>query len=154
MSREYIRLEGRTSNPSLTLFQDPHYSYHVPNTPISLILIRVHQHPIERAALFRTIFNTQQALRRQLSIEGNRWLDVDDDPYQVDDKRSGKCMIGMKSVHPGGNDRERLTYKDVLDVMQGLWDVLYLGRNGYNTIYQINNGTVLVGHGKIIVGNV
>lgn len=63
-------------------------------------------------------------------------------------------MIGMKSVHVGGNDGERLTYRDVLDVMQGLWDVLYLGRNGYNTVYQIKNGSVVVGHGKIIVGNV
>ena len=63
-------------------------------------------------------------------------------------------MIGMKSVHVGGNDGEGLTYQDVLDVMQGLWDVLYLGRNGYNTVYQIKNGSVVVGHGKIIVGNV
>ncbi|KAI4220162.1 MAG: hypothetical protein L6R36_007814 [Xanthoria steineri] len=131
-----------------------HYSYHVPNTPITLILVIVHRSPIERPALFRTIFTSQQTLRRQLSQESNRWLDADDDPYQVDDKRSGKCMIGMKSVHVGGNDGERLTYRDVLDVMQGLWDVLYLGRNGYNTVYQIKNGSVVVGHGKIIVGNV
>ncbi|KAI4107311.1 MAG: hypothetical protein LQ339_002709 [Xanthoria mediterranea] len=143
-----------SNNPSLSLVQDTHYSYHVPNTPISLVLVLVRQSPIERPALFRTIFTSQQTLRHQLSQESNRWLDADDDPYQVDDKRSGKCMIGMKSVHVGGTDGQRLTYRDVLDVMQGLWDVLYLGRNGYNTVYQIKNGSVVVGHGKIIVGNV
>ncbi|KAL8850403.1 MAG: hypothetical protein Q9221_004635 [Calogaya cf. arnoldii] len=130
------------------------YSYHIPNTPISLVLIQQPHRPIERPALFRTIFNAQQALRRQLSKEGNRWLDIDDDPYQVDDKRTGKCMIGMMSVRRGSDTGERLTYRDVLDVMQGLWDVLYLGRNGYNTVFQVKNGTVVVGNGKIIVGNV
>ena len=63
-------------------------------------------------------------------------------------------MIGMRSIHPGANDGERLTYKAVLDVMQGLWDVVYLGRNGYNTIYEVKNGSVVVGNGKIVVGNV
>ncbi|KAL9040009.1 MAG: hypothetical protein Q9180_002185, partial [Flavoplaca navasiana] len=140
-------------NPSLSLLQNTHYRYHVPDSPISLLLIVHELHPIERPALFRTIFNAQQALRRQLSKEGDRWLDPDDDPYQVDDKRTGKCMIGMKSIHPGSKDGERLTYKGVLDVMQGLWDVLYLGRNGYNTIYQVKNGSLVVANGKIVVGN-
>ena len=63
-------------------------------------------------------------------------------------------MIGMKSIRPGSKNGERLTYQGVLDVMQGLWDVLYLGRNGYNTIYQVKNGSVVVGNGKIVVGNV
>lgn len=66
-------------------------------------------------------------------------------------------MIGMKSLRPGDKsegNKERLTYEDVLDVMQGLWDVLYLGRNGYNTVLQVKNGTVVVANGKIIVGNV
>ncbi|KAL8775951.1 MAG: hypothetical protein Q9213_008429 [Squamulea squamosa] len=94
---------------------------------MKLILLR-HQ-PIERAAMFRTIFYSQQALRRMLAAEGNRWLDVDDDPYQVDDKRSGKCTIGMRSIKVGGKNGERLTYLGVLDAMQGLWDVLYLGKN-------------------------
>ena len=89
-----------------------------------------------------------------LDREGNRWLDVDDDPYQVDDRRTGKCMIGMKSIHVGATNGERLTYQGVLDVMQGLWDVLYLGRNDYSAIYQIKNGTLEVGNGKIEVGNV
>ncbi|KAL8893236.1 MAG: hypothetical protein Q9192_005468, partial [Flavoplaca navasiana] len=146
-------LSNVPSNPSLSLLQNTQYRYHVPGSPITLLLIVHEQRPIERPALFRTIFNAQQALRRQLSKEGNRWLDPDDDPYQVDDKRTGKCMIGMKSIHPGSKGGERLTYLGVLDVMQGLWDVLYLGRNGYNTIYQVKNGSVVVGNGKIVVGN-
>ncbi|KAL9028648.1 MAG: hypothetical protein Q9180_007133 [Flavoplaca navasiana] len=147
-------LSNVPSDPSLSLLQKTHYRYHVPDSPIFLLLIVHELHPIERPALFRTIFNAQHALRRQLSTEGNRWLDPDDDPYQVDDKRTGKCMIGMKSIRPGSKDGERLTYQGVLDVMQGLWDVLYLGRNGYNTVYQVKNGSVVVANGKIVVGNV
>ncbi|KAL8991678.1 MAG: hypothetical protein Q9169_007752, partial [Polycauliona sp. 2 TL-2023] len=143
-------------NPSLSLLQDTHYRYHVPDTTITLVLVLFRRSPIERPALFRTIFKAQQDLRRQLANpeEGDRWLDMDDDPYQVDDRRSGKCMIGMSSIHPGADDGLRLTYKGVLDVMQGLWDVMYLGRHEYNAIYEIKNRTVVVGHGKIIVGNV
>ncbi|KAL8991089.1 MAG: hypothetical protein Q9169_007951, partial [Polycauliona sp. 2 TL-2023] len=135
-------------NPSLSLLQDTHYRYHVPDTTITLVLVLFRRSPIERSALFRTIFKGQQDLRRQLADtkEGNRWLDIDDDPYQLDDRRSGKCMIGMSSIHPGAHDGLRLTYKGVLDVMQGLWDVMYLGRHEYNAIYEIRNGSVVVGH--------
>ncbi|KAL8953849.1 MAG: hypothetical protein Q9222_000295 [Ikaeria aurantiellina] len=125
---------------------EKYYSYSVPGTTISMVIVLAMHTPIERAAMGRTIFRAQQELRRMLENEGNRWLDVADDPYQVDDRRTGKCMIGMKSVHVGGEDGDRLTYRTVLDTFQGLWDVLYLGRNEYTGIYQIKNGSVEVGH--------
>ncbi|KAL8708911.1 MAG: hypothetical protein Q9220_006243 [cf. Caloplaca sp. 1 TL-2023] len=144
------------SPPSLlgTSLGEKYYRYGVPGTTISLIIVITMHTPIERAALGRTILRSQQELRRMLTKERDRWLDVADDPYQVDDKRTGKCIIGMKSVNVGGKDGERLTYQTVLDTFQGLFDVLYLGENEYTSIFQIKNGTVEVGHGKITVGNV
>ncbi|KAL8911778.1 MAG: hypothetical protein Q9171_003111 [Xanthocarpia ochracea] len=143
------------SDPALIPLGDRQlYNYRVPNTQTSIELVLSTEHPIERLALGRTIFTAQQGLRLHLSKYGNSWLDPEDDPYEVDDRRNGKCMIGMKSVHIGGSDGKRLTYRGVLDVLEALWQVLYIGRRCYEAVYQVNNGTVQVGTGKVVVGNV
>lgn len=111
-------------------------------------------HPIHRSAMGRTILSTKQSLQQRLETSGNNWLDSKDDPYEVDDKRSGLCMIGMKSLPAGGDDRTRLTYQCVFDVLQALWDVLYFKRRSYEAAFEIHNGTNRVGTGKVVVGNV
>ncbi|KAL8727081.1 MAG: hypothetical protein Q9166_006268 [cf. Caloplaca sp. 2 TL-2023] len=129
-------------------------NYRVPGSTISVYMVIEPSHPIDRAAMGRTILTEQKKLRQRLDTQGDSWLAVQDDPYEIDDKRTGKCMIGMKSVHVGANDGRRLTYHGVLDVMQALLNVLYMKRREYEAVFQISNDTYLVGNGKIIVGNV
>ncbi|KAL8857719.1 MAG: hypothetical protein Q9178_005754 [Gyalolechia marmorata] len=143
------------SNPALIPVGDRHlYEYRVPNSQISIELVLSTEHPVDRQALGRTIFTAQQGLRLHLSRYGNSWLALDDDPYEVDDRRSGKCMIEMKSAHIGSTYGKRLTYRGVLDVLGALWEVLYMQRRSYEAIYQIINGTLQVGTGRVAVGKV
>ncbi|KAI4271520.1 MAG: hypothetical protein L6R38_006852 [Xanthoria sp. 2 TBL-2021] len=130
------------------------YNYHVPGSPITVHFIIDTTHPIERPAMGRTIFTEQKTLRKRLEDQGNAWLSVEDDPYEFDDSKTGKCMIGMKSIHVGGDDGARLTYKGVLDTLQALWDVLYFKHRTYEAAFQVENGTHLVANGKVAVGNV
>ena len=109
--------------------------------------------PIERAAMGRTILLEQQMLRKRLEKLGNAWLSIEDDPYHFYDKETGKCMIGMKSYHVGGDDGARLTYKGVFDALQALWYVLYIKNRTYEAIFQVENSTYLVANGKVTVGN-
>ncbi|KAL8687380.1 MAG: hypothetical protein Q9224_005170 [Gallowayella concinna] len=106
----------------------------------------------------RTILKEKQTLSARLEAHGNAWLAPPDDPYEIDDRRSGLCMIGMKSVHVGGAGDDgsvaRLTYRGVHDVLQALWDVMYFQRRSYEAKFAISNGSVLVGNGNMKVGNV
>lgn len=44
---------------------------------------------IERAALGRTILNGMQRLRTRIKDHGDSYLLDDEDPWQIDDKRTG-----------------------------------------------------------------
>ncbi|KAL8724011.1 MAG: hypothetical protein Q9181_007030 [Wetmoreana brouardii] len=139
---------------SSTLHAVEHIDYVVPGTTILIDILLDTYVPIERAALGRTILRAQLTLRQHLQQHGNSWLPRDSDPYEVDDKRSGKCMIGMQSAKKSRTGEDRLTYQCVYDVFQGLYDSLYFKRKSYTGIYQIQNGTKTVGTGKVMVGNV
>lgn len=52
----------------------------------------------------RTILLEQQTLRKRLEKSGNAWLSIEDNPYEFDDRKTGQCMIGMKSYHVGEDD--------------------------------------------------
>lgn len=47
-----------------------------------------------------------------------------------------------------------MTYQGVLDVLQGLWDILFMGRREYTSVFEVLNGTMAVGWGTVLVGNV
>ncbi|KAL8806207.1 MAG: hypothetical protein Q9182_001482 [Xanthomendoza sp. 2 TL-2023] len=128
--------------------------YLVPGSPIFVKIVIDDDYLINRPAMGRTILKEKQTLGKRLETQGNDWLAVNDDPYEIDDRRSGLCMIGMKSVNVGGKDRARLTYLGVNDVLQALWDVLYLDRRNFEAKFAIYNGTLLVGNGHMKVGNV
>ena len=102
----------------------------------------------------RALFYERQKLERRLDDQGNAWLRVQDDPYKFYDRVTGKCMIEMMSIHPGGNDGLRLTYRGVLDVVQALWDVMYFKHRTYEAAFQIENSTYLVANGKVAIDNV
>ncbi|KAI4094555.1 MAG: hypothetical protein L6R37_007220 [Teloschistes peruensis] len=129
-------------------------NYQVPNTAILLRFALHPGSPIDRAALGRTILTAQRSLRQYIQDNGDAYLDDADDPYEVDDRRTGKCMIGMKSTKKYMTGDERLRYGRVLDTFQGLFDVLYLARRCYVGIFQIEDGGEVVGTGKVLVGNV
>ncbi|KAL9586627.1 MAG: hypothetical protein Q9212_000762 [Teloschistes hypoglaucus] len=138
--------------PSLSTLE--HIDYSVPNTPIYLRLVLHPGSPIDRASLGRTILTAQRSLRKYILDNGDAYLDDSDDPYEVDDRRTGKCMIGMKSAKKYTMGDERLKYGRVLHALQGLWEVLYLGRKCYAGIFQIEDAGEVVGTGKVLVGNV
>ncbi|KAI4166563.1 MAG: hypothetical protein LQ343_007944 [Gyalolechia ehrenbergii] len=129
--------------------------YPIPSSPITISLFLDPTHPIPRPALGHTILRGQQSLRAYLSTHPDNWLAPHEwDPFEVDYLRTGKCFIGLQSLKVGGPGKERLTYNGVLDVLGGLWDVLYLGRREWGTFLEVRNGTVVVGRGKVVVGNV
>ncbi|KAL8688621.1 MAG: hypothetical protein Q9218_005513 [Villophora microphyllina] len=128
--------------------------YHVPGTTLVLHFVLSLRDPIDRLALGRTILTAQQPLHRLPTHRLNAYLAPEDDPYEVDDRRSGKCMIGMKSAKKGSEGDERLTYKRVLDTFQGVYGALYMGRRCYSGIFQVDDGVEIVGTGKVVVGNV
>ncbi|KAL9627945.1 MAG: hypothetical protein Q9204_006220 [Flavoplaca sp. TL-2023a] len=130
------------------------YNYHVPGSTITVYFIIDTTHRIERATMGRALFYERQRLQRRLDDQGNAWLRVQDDPYKFYDRVTGKCMIEMKSIHPGGNDGFRLTYRGVLDALQALWDVMYFKHRTYEAAFQVENGTYLVANGKIAADNV
>ncbi|KAL8627792.1 hypothetical protein Q9189_006510 [Teloschistes chrysophthalmus] len=138
--------------PSLSTIEA--IDYPVPNTAILLRLALSPSNPIDRPALGRTILTAQRSLRRHILDNGDDYLDDSDDPYEVDDRRTGKCMIGMKSAKKHTTGDERLRYGRVLDTFQGLWEVLYLGRRCWVGIFQVEDGGEVVGTGKVLVGNV
>lgn len=63
-------------------------------------------------------------------------------------------MIGMKSTKQYTTGDERLKYSRVLITFDGLFNVLYLARNCYSGIFQIEDRAEIVGTGKVLVGNV
>lgn len=73
----------------------------------------------------------------------------------MDYLRTGKCAIRIESVKPGepGSTR-RMTYQGVLDVLGALWEVLYLERMEFESVFEVKNGSVVVGWGTVLVGNV
>ena len=70
------------------------YTYAVPNTPlytnIDMQFLINYDLRIERPALGRTILNGLQRLQAHIAAHGDTYLLPDDDPWQVDDKRTGE----------------------------------------------------------------
>lgn len=109
---------------------------------------------MDRRALGNTIQRGQQSRRAYLSNHANTWLDKEDDPFRIDYLRTGKCAIRIESVKVGGPGNQRMTYQGVLDVLQGLWDILFIGRRDYESVFEVKNGSTMVGWGTVLVGNV
>lgn len=110
--------------------------------------------PIERAALGRTILNGQQKLRNHISSKGDGFLDPDEDPWQIDDKRTGKCVVGVASYENPKSPEQRMKYSTALAALAGCWDVLFLGKREVSARFRILEGRESVGHGKIAEGMV
>ena len=69
------------------------FSYNIPDTPlykhISIDMLIYYHIEIDRAALGRTILNGMQRLRNQIKDHGDSYLLDYEDPWQIDDKRTG-----------------------------------------------------------------
>lgn len=130
-----------------------HLTHHIPSSPLTLTLLLNPSHPIARAPLGHTILRAQSLLRTYLSTHPDSYLTPEEwDPFETDYLRTGKCFIGLKSLKPGGPGQERLTFRGVLEVLGGLWEVMYLGRREWGAFLEVRNGTVVVGRGKVVVG--
>ena len=80
--------------------------------------------------------------------------------FEEDNKRSGKCFIGLASPHnvPEASSPVRLNYTTVANVLQGLWEFAYLGKRECEMVFKIEDaarerrreGEELVGFGKLL----
>ena len=127
----------------------------MPESVIRLRILLNIREKIDRKAFGRTILLAQKYIRDH--PHGNDWLSPEDDPYEVDDRKTGRCMIGMQSKDRSGRSNDRMTYRGVYDVFQGLYDVMYFTQQPeltYVGLMEISNHTRVVGLGRMIIGNV
>lgn len=138
---------GPPTDPLITLH------HHIPSTPLTLSLLLNPHHPIPRPALGTTILRAQSTLRTYLSTHPDSYLTPGSwDPFEVDYLRTGKCLIGFQSLKVGGPGEERFTFLGVLEVLGGLWEVMYMGRREWEALLEVRNGSLVVGRGKVVVG--
>ncbi|KAI4209537.1 MAG: hypothetical protein LQ351_007528 [Letrouitia transgressa] len=135
----------------------PHYvrsSYRVPGTDIILEIIVDEVAPFEAAAMGRTLLRAQQDLRNHLHIRGDGWTQPVDEPFQRDDRGTGKCFIGMHSIEPvEPQGPAHFKYSTMLASLEGIWQFLFLGRRRYEAIWQTFDHRVKIGYGKILRSN-
>ncbi|KAL8740970.1 MAG: hypothetical protein Q9184_008439 [Pyrenodesmia sp. 2 TL-2023] len=132
-------------------------NYLIPSSTLSLSLVYMPHRPIDRRALGSTLQRAQLSRRAYLAAHptaANTYLDRDDDPFRIDYLRTGKCAIRIESVKPGGPGDRRMTYQGVLDVLGALWEVLFLEKIEFESVFEVKNETVVVGWGSVLVGNV
>ncbi|KAL8928152.1 MAG: hypothetical protein Q9208_001862 [Pyrenodesmia sp. 3 TL-2023] len=133
-------------------------NYRIPASTLSISLVYTPNRPIDRRALGFTLQRAQLSRRAYLAAHpdaAKAYLNRDDDPFRTDYMRTGKCAIRIESVKPGGPGDRRMTYQGVLDVLGALWEVLYVMRCEFESVFEVKNGTdVVVGWGTVLVGNV
>ncbi|KAL8990929.1 MAG: hypothetical protein Q9169_007993, partial [Polycauliona sp. 2 TL-2023] len=138
------------------------YNHHVPNTPISVYFILDTTHPIPLSLLARTIVAEKRQLLNHIAAFNNTYLSAQDDPYVFEENRKtktkkGGCRIEMSSYHGPGEDKgpSGLTYRGVLDALQGVREVMVEKERSYEGFWQVENATSLVGQGNVrLVGGV
>ncbi|KAL8901344.1 MAG: hypothetical protein Q9207_005258 [Kuettlingeria erythrocarpa] len=151
-----------TSNSPLlratSLTTNVRINYKIPDTVLTIALVYMPHRPLDRRALGSLLQRAQLSRRAYLAGHpdtANSYLDRDDDPFRVDYMRTGKCAIRIESVKPGEpGSTLRMTYQGVLDVLGALWEILYLERMEFESVFEVTNATVLVGWGTVLVGNV
>ncbi|KAL9008720.1 MAG: hypothetical protein Q9173_006184 [Seirophora scorigena] len=141
------------SNPT-ALTTNYKINYPIPSSLLALSLVYMPHRPIERSALGHTLQRAQASRRAYLSTHPDTWVAPADDPFRIDYLRTGKCAIRIESVKRGGPGRERMTYGGVLDVLRGLWEVLFMGKREFESVFEVRNGSEVVGFGTVLVGNV
>ena len=129
--------------------------YRVPNTPTTLKFV-LYPNPIQKANMGRTILRTQLALRAQIASTyqlRDLPLQPDDEPYKSDPYWTG-CFLGVIAWPPPQPPRfiieYHLTYGVVENVLQGLWEFLYMGNRFVEAAFEvIDDHWGLVGLGKV-----
>ncbi|KAL9607011.1 MAG: hypothetical protein Q9167_008031 [Letrouitia subvulpina] len=140
------------------LTHDPHYvrmSYHVPGTTIYLELVVDEAAPFEGVAMGRTLLRAQQDLRAHIHLRGDGWTQAIDEPFQRDDRGTGKCLVGMQSIEPPEpHGPAHYKYSTMLTSLEGIWRFLYLDRRRYEAIWQTIDNGLRIGYGKIVRSNI
>ncbi|KAI4115489.1 MAG: hypothetical protein LQ345_003918 [Seirophora villosa] len=147
----------RLSTPSTlptTLTTNHKINYPIPSSLLILSLVYMPHRPIERSALGHTLQRAQASRRAYLATHPDTWVAPADDPFRIDYLRTGKCAVRIESLKPGGPGTERMTYGGVLDVLRGLWEVLFMGKREFESVFEVRNGSAVVGFGTVLVGNV
>ncbi|KAL9630300.1 MAG: hypothetical protein Q9204_004792 [Flavoplaca sp. TL-2023a] len=122
-----------------------HYS--LPHTNIDLDILLFLEDPLSRPALGRTIHQAISRAQARLDILGDDWLSGSDDPFLVTNTVSGKCFLRIESRKESG--RSRMTYKTLVGVFLGLWNVLYMEHEAWAVSLRVMVAGVVAGHGAI-----
>ena len=121
--------------------------YRVANTNISLRMA-FSTETIQRANLGRTILQSQREVQRFIDTnQASDWLlDHLHDPFESGPLWRG-CFIGVKMSPPGHN---HFTCGMLMDVLQGLWIILYRKNRHHAIIFDVRDDT----YGIVAVGKV
>ena len=65
---------------------------------------------------------------------------------------AGKCFLGVASFTEPKSPQQRMKYSTALAALQGLWDVMYLGRREHGAIFTLQERGMGIGHGKVKTG--
>ncbi len=123
-------------------------NYEVIGTNVAIDFILFLDKPMQHHPLGLVLLRGKRWLEERLNEKGDDWLAVEDDPFVSTVVH--ECWLRIDSVR-APNGRSRMTYKTLLSVFDGLWNVLYLLRNNSGGSIRIKVADILAGHGAISV---
>lgn len=124
------------------------FKYDVHGTNVAIDFILFLDKPIEHHPIGLAILQGKNFVEQRLSEKGDDWLAKEDEP--IVSTVLHECWLRIDSKRtPDG--RSRLTYKTLLAVFDGLWNVLYLLRNDSAGSMRIKVADLLAGYGAIAV---
>jgi len=124
------------------------FSYEVLGTNVAIDFILFLDKPIEHHSLGVAILNGKRWIEQRLGEKGDDWLAPEDEP--IVSTVLHECWLRIDSKK-APNGRSHLTYKTVLSVFNGFWNVLYSLRNNYAASMRIKVADILAGYGAISV---
>ncbi|KAI4167197.1 MAG: hypothetical protein LQ343_007409 [Gyalolechia ehrenbergii] len=137
-----------TSSLAPTNFEVREFTYEVPGTNTALDFIVFLDSPVEHQALGAAILSPIQWINKRIRDRGDGWLDHEDDPFES--TVSGRCFIQIVSKKTN-TGRSRMTYRTLLSVFEGMWNVLYASRQDLESCLRIRVAGLLAGFGTIRV---
>ena len=118
----------------------------MPETNLDIDFILWVEKPINRDALARTLLIGKVRVLERLRDEGDDWLTAEDDPFEV--SMPERCYLRIDSAK-ASDGRRLMTYQTLWNVFQGLWEVLFLGKEEKEGSLRIKVANIIAGHGAI-----
>jgi len=124
------------------------FNYEVHGTNVAIDFILFLDKPIQHHPMGLAILKGKRWIEQRLIEKGDDWLAAKDEPFVSTVLHECWLRFDSKKAPDG---RSRLTYKTLLSVFDGLWNVLYLLRNNSAGSMRIKVANLLAGFGAISV---